>query len=154
MALPVKPHTHTPTANAKTRMRKIPKSVNRSERAQYNGKATSVPNVPGALRASPLPKPNDSKCAGWLSRNFQPGLTNSSPEVFIAASLDVERIACRIAHDTAAPGNNFPDTGQRHIEPCGNIRQFLVTRGGSGKTQLVIVSAGQDALPYQRLSCM
>src|SRR3989338_2667051 len=129
------PHTHTPMENDRNKTSKIPRSVRRSESAQYNGKATSVPKVPGALRASPLPKPNDSRCAGWLSKNRQPGLTNSSLEVVITASLDVEWVACRIVHDTAAPCNNFSDAGQRQIEPRGYLRQLRVTRGRNGKAQ-------------------
>src|SRR5574340_226265 len=144
------PHS-TPKMNAPDNMKRNSQSVRCGARYQYIGNATSVPNVPGALRAKPLPKPNDNRCAGWLSKNRQPGLTNSSPEVVIAASLDVEWIACRIAHETAAPCNDLPDMGQRQAEPRGDLRQFRMARCGSGKAQLVIVATGQDALPCQRL---
>src|SRR3989338_4078758 len=139
-----------PRTNARTKTSKIPKSVRRSARAQYNGKATSVPNVPGALRARPLPKPNDSRCAGWLSKNRQPGLTSNSPEMVITASLDVKWITRCIVHDTAMPRNNFTDAGQRQVEPCPDTPPFRMARNGSSEAQLVIVAAGQDALPCQR----
>src|SRR3989338_7815640 len=124
-----------PRTNARTKTSKIPKSVRRSARAQYNGKATSVPKVPGALRARPLPKPNDSRCAACLSKNRQPGLTNRSLEVILTGSLDVEWVPYRIVRDTAAPCNNFSDAGQRQIEPRGYLRQLRVTRGRNGKAQ-------------------
>src|ERR1039458_6680332 len=92
------PHIHTPRANAKTSMSMNRSSDNCGASNQYIGKATSVPNVPGALRARPLPKPNASRCAGWLNRNRQPGFTTDSSEVVITSSLYVEWITCRIVH--------------------------------------------------------
>src|SRR5450631_4308716 len=122
-------HTHTPMANAQISTSTNAISVKRGARNQYIGKATSVPNVPGALRAKPLPKPNASRCAGWLNRNRQPGFTQPdftaySSEVVITGSLYVEWITCRIVHQTAEARNNPPDTGQRQFESCGNAQQF------------------------------
>src|ERR1039457_1448588 len=127
------PHIHTPRANAKINKRMNNSSDSSGASNQYSGKAAKVPNVPGALRARPLPKPNASRYAGWLNRNRQPGFTMVSSEMVITGSLYVEWIPCRIVHETAAPRNNSPDTGQWQFELCGNAQQFSMARAGCGK---------------------
>ncbi|MBS1184538.1 MAG: hypothetical protein H6R09_139 [Proteobacteria bacterium] len=41
--------------------------------SQNSGHPSSVPNVPGALGASPLPKPKAMRWAGWAERNLKSG---------------------------------------------------------------------------------
>src|SRR5665647_1980206 len=114
--------THTPRTKARINRKMNDTSDSSGASSQYSGKAAKVPNVPGALCAKPLPKPKEIKCAGWLNKSRQPGLTQSgltadSSEMFIAAVFKVELISRRIVYDTAATRNNFSDAGQRQPKP-------------------------------------
>src|SRR3989338_11112825 len=125
-------HTHTPIANAQISTSRNTASDRRGARYQYIGNATSVPNVPGALLARPLPKPNARKCAGWLNKNRQSalrpgsgqGFASDSPEVIITAGLHIDKIARRIVHDAAAPRNDVSDAGQRQSQPHADVHYF------------------------------
>lgn len=41
--------------------------------SQNSGNPTTVPNVPGAFGAKPLPKPSAKKCAGCETNNLHVG---------------------------------------------------------------------------------
>lgn len=43
--------------------------------SQNKGSPTSVPKVPGAFFARPVPKPKPKKCAGCEISNLKPGCT-------------------------------------------------------------------------------
>src|SRR5450759_4155524 len=121
--------THTPRAKATIRKTMNNSSDSSGASSQYSGKAAKVPNVPGALRARPLPKPKEIKCAGWLNKSRQPGLTSNSSEMVIAAASQVDWIARRIVRNTALPGNNISYTRQRQIEFFRDAQHITMTRG-------------------------
>lgn len=63
--------------------------------AKNNGNAASVPKVPGAFFARPVPKPNAKKCAGCESRNLESG------KVVITFGLKLNQFIFRIIHAQA-----------------------------------------------------
>ncbi len=74
----------------------------------YSGNASSVPTVPGASGASPVPNPSAMKCAGCESRKPALGRTSAWPassEVVEPAPGDRERLARGIeqAHPRRSP---------------------------------------------------
>ena len=65
---PVTCADHAPIANAATIAAMNAASLPYAWSSSASGIATSVPNVPGANGASPLPKPSAMKCAGCANR--------------------------------------------------------------------------------------
>ena len=80
--------------------------------------ANSVPKVPGARGARPLPQPQAKKCAGWAKRNLRLGAPfEDSVKVVVASLRELDRLTVRVedrhsagltfAHATDAPERQF-----------------------------------------------
>jgi hypothetical protein len=76
------PWSGSPSALPVTSMNQMPQQMVRQQKNKASigsslevgrnsakvNQANSVPKVPGALRARPLPQPSAKKCAGWASK--------------------------------------------------------------------------------------
>ena len=85
-----------------------------TEISQYKGKPTSVPNVPGAFLARPLPKPRPNRCAGCCSKNhrlgvFEFGEFGDLAEVVKTSFLNIDSFIIYVMHYDAGIAGNQAD---------------------------------------------
>src|SRR4051812_21082974 len=105
-----------------------------------NRKSTSpasVPKVPGARGASPLPNPRAMKCAGCDSRKRASGAL----EVVVSAAIDLHGFAVGTQQAHALAPLDLADARERHGEHLLQVLDALARIGVGGEAQLVVVAA-------------
>src|SRR5512143_2942874 len=100
--------------------------------SQNSGRPSSVPTVPGALGASPLPKPNAIRCAGWPRRNWKSGR-----EVVITGVLDGQGLAVGADDNKAGVGRDVADARHGHAGALCGCENRIVLAGGGGEAEFV-----------------
>src|SRR5690606_29465057 len=108
-----------------------------SQASTASGSAASVPKVPGAFGASPLPKPKASRWNG--SRNTVRASAMSIPEMIPAAALGPPFAAIRIEDPQAALGGDAADDAHPAIQPLHRLEAFF----RHSEAEFVIVAAGK-----------
>src|SRR6185503_10175219 len=101
-----------------------------------------VPNVPGALGASPTPNPRAMKCAGWATRKRASGAL----EVVVSAAIDLHRLAVGAEQAHALAALDLPHPRDRDPEHVGQVLDALAGVRVRGEAKLVVVPAREDGV--------
>src|SRR5512140_3643057 len=93
----------------------------------------SVPKVPGARGARPLPNPRAMKCAGCDSRKRASGVL----EVVVSAAIDLHRLGVGAQQAHAFASLDLADARERDAQHVDEVLDALPRVGRRGEAQLV-----------------